>query len=232
VQKYGARGYFSLNSEVIGNMEDIEVEIIDVQQKMGLKKEEMEDMLQFLNVAGQMAALNPQIVQEMNILGLLKQVAKKLDLDYYEVFPSPSYENDEDTIDIILNLLILGEQPDIGPLDPMKVVERIMKFKGTDQFKSLNPMIKSKINNFIITTSFAYKEYLKSQLAEHNQAENTNPSLGLGGAEQLTGAIPGQGTPQFGGQPMGETGGIPAQAATPPVRTTGAMAKRILGGGA
>lgn len=162
-QKYGAQGYFSLNNAVFKNMEDsYEIEIVDVQTQESLKKQETEDTLKMLELMLQF----PQSIQKASPLGLLKQLAKKINIDYYEVFPDIEQEQGADPVDVMIDILIWGDKPVYnGEIDPELVDQRLNEFTRSSIYKKLSPDRKKNIIIFQNDVRAFIPEYLQRKLA-------------------------------------------------------------------
>lgn len=162
-QKYGAQGCFAINEKIFKGMDDsVEIEVVDVQMQEQLKSQEVDDALRLVEIAAKF----PQMLQEMNPVGLIKQVAKKMNIDYYEVFPEGSGEETMDPIEIMLDLLIMGETPDYnGELNPEEIVLRLRNFKKSSMYKKMAPKLKINFNNFAAHVTGFIPEYLKQKLA-------------------------------------------------------------------
>lgn len=229
-QSYGAIGHFTLNSETFGNPGDIEVEVVDVQLTEMLKRDEMDDLNQFLSQAINLMQVNPQVMQELNVVGIVKQMAKKMDLDYDEIFPAPAGEEGKDAIDYEIDLILLGQVPPFDPnQDSIEALERYRLFMQTDTYKNspatvkiamqqLNTLTLKNAPNSIIQKLQAYRQF-------NSQSHNGQNPM----------AMPGQFPQQGGGQgfPQVPRGNLPAggqqnpQPTTPAVRAPRGVATRL-----
>lgn len=180
-QQYGAQGYFTLNEDAIGDGTNVELEVIDAKMDDDLKKEQLDDMMNFLQQVVAIVPVQPQIIQGMDIKSLFKQIAKKMDLDYNELFPQPGGEEGTDAIDLELDLVMLGITPEIDPsADPMKVLERYMTFMQTDAYEHADKKAKDALQQLIILTSQNVQTYLEAKLQE-KRALNAATVPGLAG---------------------------------------------------
>lgn len=228
-QAYGAQGYFVLNAEAIGNVNDIEVEIIDVQLQESLKKEEVEDCNNLLKTMVELVPLNPQIAQGFNVLGLVKQIAKKMNIDYYEVFPQDSNEEGEDAADIIIQLIGMGEMPEVPMgIDPQLLFDRLSRYSGSAEYKESSPAIKALHRQFIIKLNTYAKEYLKAKLAKRAglEADKSVTQGGVGTPGQLLQGGAGEGVQQLSADALPAPGGQGTEPTPVTDPLAGSVAKR------
>lgn len=229
-QMYGASGYFSLNEETLGDPNDVEIEVIDNQLKEAIKENEIDDLNRFLESITSLLKAKPEIIQGMDVLGIVKQIAKKMNLDYDDIFPSPISEEGEDTVDLELKLVMLGQVPDLDPnQDPMKALERYSKFMETDIFKDSKKNIQQTLLQLIQQTTEYVPQYMQAKLQSLRQynAQSDNGLQPMAGIGSPIGQQPGQGIPEVPGGNIPT--GIPpsTQQATPSVSAPGGVSKRL-----
>lgn len=136
-QKYGAQGYFYLNSNTI-SPDSIEIEAIPTTEDEMMRKDEMESMMRFLQAFGNIlsvAQANPvqaqRLAVEVDLIGMLKQVTKRFsEFDQESVFPTKSnLEDGKDMIDLEHEAISFGHNPTIKPDEDSKYhLERHMNF--------------------------------------------------------------------------------------------------------
>lgn len=191
---YGANGNFTLNPASMEDDSEVEIEVIDSQLDAQMKEEEMADMMQLVNTAMQLIPLNPQAAQQMNIVGLLKQIAKKMDLDYDEVFPAPGGEEGNDEIDLMHDLIMMGEVPQIDPgEDSVKALERHLEFMKTQAYEKARKNVHQAMMQLISLTSKNVKVSIQRKLDTLRRSK----ALANNGPQPL--AVPGQPPEQGGG---------------------------------
>src|SRR5258708_33352791 len=106
-----------------------------------------------------------QVMQGMNISGLIKEIAKEMDLDLDAIFPVPGVEEGEDAIDLELNLIMLGVVPDLDPnQDSMKALERYMEFMQTDSFKNASENVHRIMQKFIYLSTKNVTNSIKQKI--------------------------------------------------------------------
>ena len=195
VQSYGVISHFTLNPSSVGDTTGIELEIIDVVMQDNLKDKEIQDMLMLLDKLATLLPMDQGLAQSINVVGLMKQIAKKMDVDYDEIFPMPVGKEGEDAIDLELQLIMMGQTPTVDPnQDPMESLLRYSKFMEGDMFKKAKPQAKAALMSFIQLTLQNAKGYIQNRL---DIIRNFNAQSTLGSAGV---AAPGQPPQQGGGQ--------------------------------
>ena len=195
VQSYGIISHFTLNPNSVGDTTGIELEVIDVVMEDNLKDKEIQDMLTLLSNLTNLIPLDQGLASQVNVVGLIKQIAKKMNVDYEEIFPMPISREGEDAIDLELQLVMMGQVPTLDPnQDPMESLLRYSKFMQSDIFKKAKPAAKTALMQFIQLTLANAKAYIQNRL---DVIRNFNAQQTLGSANM---AAPGQ-PPQQGGGP-------------------------------
>ena len=170
VQSYGARGYFSLNPRSFGSLDDLELEVVDAETEEELKGDEIKNLMQYLQSITQLLPIQPQISQSLDVIGLMKEIAKKMQVNYYEVFPTPAGEDGSDEIDLMIDLLMLGQQPEIDPdLDCIMTLQRISRFMDTDIYKNSPKKVHDAIATFITSLTINVPQTIQKKLATIRQ---------------------------------------------------------------
>lgn len=122
-QRYGANGYFYLNSKTL-HPEFVELETIPMQEDELMRKDELEAMMQFLSTYStilQVAQADPaqaqRLLDEIDLVGLVKQVTKRFsNFDEETVFPvQAKIEHGRDMIDFEHEAIMFDFNPPIKP---------------------------------------------------------------------------------------------------------------------
>jgi len=196
VQAYGAQSYFTLNSSSVGNMDGVEIEIVDAKLDEDLKKERMDDFLRLLELLSTVGPMSPQLLQDMDMGAFLREIIKELGLDTSEIFPMPAGETDEDDIDIELEMVRFGVKPPINEdNDPLRSLERYVRFVQTDKYREMPDMQKSLVQQLITETTAYVPTYLQKKLDEKRSATRRRSFAFSSGQRNMaaTGQVPGQG---------------------------------------
>lgn len=161
-QEYGAQGCFTLNDKTFGDGdENVEIEIVDVEEKELQRQESINNKMKLVELGLQF----PDAVAGMSIIGLLKQLARDMNIDYFQVFPDLSEDDGNDPMDLMIDLLIMGITPDYaGEIDPQKVLQRLAEFTKTYVYKKLSKPVQDNFNNFLIYVTTFVPQYLKNRL--------------------------------------------------------------------
>lgn len=161
--KYGAQAYFAVNEKIFKGYEDAyEIEIIDVQLQESLKKETIANAFQLVELATKF----PEVLQGLNPVALVKQIAKEMDIDYFSVFPDAEILEDADPVDLMIELIMMGRKPKYdGQMDPIKVEQRLREFRRSSAFKKLDKNTKLIFNDFTNHVLSFIPDYLERKLA-------------------------------------------------------------------
>lgn len=228
-QSYGASGNFSLNTKVLGKVSEIEIEVVDTQLDKELKKDSLDNMMRYLETVVQFGQTQPQILQGMNIMGLFQEIAQEMDLDLDEIFPTPGSEEGEDAIDLELDLVMLGQIPELDPnQDSMKALDRYREFMQTVAYKKAGKPVHNAMQQFISLTSKNVPNSIKQRLGalRRSNPKSSNGQDAMAGAGQPTQQGGGQGVPQISSVSLPEGGQPSPDSNTATIPAPGGMAAR------
>lgn len=220
-QQYGLVANFTLNPATLGDGQGIEIEIVDAIMEDNIKQKEVQDMMTLLGNLTNLLSLpqGQQVSQQINVIGLIKQIAKKMNVDYDEVFPMPINKDGEDETDMELQLVAMGVVPDPDPnVDPQQSLRRYIKYMQTKAYKKSTPKAQQALQQLIQSTLAYAKTYTQNRLAVM-RAFNAQ-SLGQANMAQAPGAA------QNGGGPNAASmapGAVPAGGATSPDQASTAV---------
>jgi hypothetical protein len=229
-QRYGLISYFTLNPASIGNGEGIEIEIVDAVMQDNIKQEEIKDMMTLLGNLTQLLPLDQSLGQSINVVGLIKQIAKKMNVDYDEIFPMPISKEGEDEIDLELQLIMMGEVPPIDPnVDPAVALNRYIKFQQTEVYEKATDKSKAALQQLIQLTLSNAKTYIENRLTiirQFNQ-QSTGQQGNVAGAGQPPQQGGGAGTPQVSPGPVPAGGQTDLDAASTAQQAPRGVANRL-----
>lgn len=220
-QQYGLVSNFSLNPQALGDGQGIEIEIIDAIMEDNIKQNEIQDMMTLLGDVTNLLSLpqGQQVAQQVNVIGIIKQVAKKMNVDYDEIFPMPLNKDGEDEIDMELQLVMMGVVPDPDPnIDPQQSLRRYIKYMKSKIYEQSSAKSKLALQQLIQSTLAYAQTYTKNRLAVM-RAFNAQ-SLGQANMAQPPGA------PQNGSGPSTPgmaPGGVPTPSSTGPDQASTAV---------
>ncbi len=230
-QRYGAQGYFTLNQKAMGSVLEVEIEIIDSKMEDELRKEELENLSSYLKTVVELMPIAPDALEGMDIRSLLKQMATKLDLNINELFPTPDDDTGNDAVDMAIELCLMGIVPDPDQtVDPLKVIDRLMRFMRSETYEKSGDDAKRAIKQFITLTQSYVETYYRQKLEE--KRGRSKPRIfsaaqkgSLGGTRQVPGQGSGAGVPEVSGVPL-PNGGKPGFN-QPPVNAPQGVASRL-----
>jgi hypothetical protein len=220
-QQYGLVSNFTLNPKAIGDGQGIEIEIVDAIMEDNIKEKEIQDMMTLLGDLTNLLSLpqGQQVAQQINVIGLIKQIAKKMNVDYDEIFPMPVNKDGEDETDLELQLVAMGVVPDPDPnVDPQQSLRRYIKYMQTKAYKKSTEKSQQALLQLIKSTNEYAKTYTQNRLAVM-RAFNAQ-SLGQANMAQAAGS------PQNGGgasTPGVGKGAVPTGGATSPDQASTAV---------
>lgn len=218
-QQYGLLSTFSLNPKAIGDGQGIEIEIVDAIMEDNIKQHEIQDMNTLLSNLTNLLPLEPNVGKQINVIGLIKQIAKKMNVDYDEIFPMPINSDGEDETDLELQLVAMGIVPDIDPnADPQQSLRRYLNYMNTKAYKNSNKEAKQALQTFIQLTADYAKTYIQNRLAVMRSFNAE--SLGPAAVAPATSAAPNGGGQNV--SPMAP-GPVPTGGATSPDQASTAV---------
>lgn len=237
VSAYGAQNYFTLSPKVTegSSLDEIEIEIVDAKTDENIKREEVDDMLMYLKTTIELAQIQPDVLTKMDFMSNLKQLAQKLNLNIDELFPLPATDTLQDSIDIELELVRLGQVPAVNPdQDPFKSLERYIEFLKSEDYKKMSNAAKMAFRQLIILTNDYVPTYLQKKLEEKRAASRPTNRPGLAAPGQSVMGNPGQVSQSGGGPVIPEVpqGNVPSggqaspQIVTPPIQSPQGVASR------
>ncbi|OPX88983.1 MAG: hypothetical protein A4E53_01716 [Pelotomaculum sp. PtaB.Bin104] len=230
-QRYGAQSYFTLNDKSLGSSREVEIEIIDSKMEDELRKEELENLSNYLKTVVELMPIAPQMLDGMDVRALLKQMATKLDLNINELFPTPSDDIGFDSVDMAIELCLMGIVPDPDQnVDPLKVTDRLIKFMSTETYKNAGADAKKAIKEFLSLTNQYVETYYKQKLDEKRgraRVKTFSPTQqgNMGGPGKVPGQGGGAGVPEVSGVPVSNGGESGIN--TAPVNAPTGVAKRL-----
>ncbi len=218
-QQYGLLSNFTLNPKALGDGQGIEIEIVDAIMEDNIKQHEIQDMNALLQNLTQLIPLDQNVAKQINVIGLIKQIAKKMNVDYDEIFPMPINKDGQDETDMELQLVAMGVVPDPDPnMDPQQSLRRYIKYMDTKAYKQSSAKSKQALQQLIQSTLEYAKTYIQNRLAVMRSFNAE--SLGQANMAQA------QGNPQDGGgagAPGMAQGAVPAGGATSPDQASTAV---------
>lgn len=231
-QSYGLISYFTLNPESIGTGEGIEIEVVDAVMEDNIKDKEIKDMMTLLSNLTNLLQLpqGQELAKSISVLGLIKQIAKKMNVDYDEIFPMPLSKEGEDEIDIEIQLIMMGIVPEIDPsMDPVATLKRYMKFQQTKTFQESDEKSKQALQQLIQLTLSNAQTYIQNKLSTirqfNAQSFGGQPSMENPGQPPQQGG--GAGVPKIPGGSVPKGRQTDLDAASTAVAAPGGVANRL-----
>ncbi len=219
IQQYGLLSNFTLNPKALGDGQGIEIEVVDAIMEDNIKQHEIQDMNALLQNLTQLIPLDENVAKQINVIGLIKQMAKKMNVDYDEIFPMPINKDGQDETDMELQLVAMGVVPDPDPnMDPQQSLRRYIKYMDTKAYKQSSAKAKQALQQLIQSTLEYAKTYIQNRLAVMRSFNAE--SLGQANMAQAPG------NPQNGGgagTPGMAQGAVPTGGATSPDQASTAV---------
>ncbi len=219
IQQYGLLSNFTLNPKALGDGQGIEIEVVDAIMEDNIKQHEIQDMNTLLTNLIQLIPLDQNVAKQINVIGLIKQTAKKMNVDYDEIFPMPINKDGQDETDMELQLVAMGIVPDPDPnMDPQQSLRRYIKYMDTKAYKQSSAKAKQALQQLIQSTLEYAKTYIQNRLAVMRSFNAE--SLGQANMAQAPG------NPQDGGgtgAPGVAQGTVPTGGATSPDQASTAV---------
>jgi|GEM_PF-5415676 len=186
IEKSGAEGYFAMTEEVINT--DVEVKVVDKRAKKAAELERVGRIMQALPLVGNMAQLDPAVLQKLDIIGLLEQLIESIGLDPEKSFKEDVMEYD-DEFELLKEEIVLGNKMEVPPKETRKDARKRLKFllemryddkkKETKQWKEMSKESKEAWNYHLARTMDAIMRP-QTEIQEEQAAippEMMNPAM-------------------------------------------------------
>ena len=164
----GGMGTFYNNPSVAEEFDMSALEVLPIKLDEEIKRDKLEKVIMLIQqVLGVGSTPEGQkMLQGMNVMEFVKQVAKQLNLDIAEIFPSKSVESEQDGMDKNLNSLLAGQQ--VEAKGGLEDYQKLLQFEKSAVYKQLDEDSKN-----------AFQEYKRNLL--NNVQTNTDQEANLGG---------------------------------------------------